>query len=140
MPRDLSSAAKSSSYMRRIGDLGVAPTTTIFLKPRLAAVGSVHDEVSCVAGAHEASTATATAMLPSRTEVLNFTESLSFTRTRVNIRARPGPASRDALQARRHNAAPACSEATRRGMRPFRRGKSRSQRGAGIVDSAGCAV
>src|SRR5262245_35331173 len=85
MPRDWSSATKSSSYMRRIGALGVAPTTTIFLKPRLTPVGSFQDEVSCVAGAQEAITATATAMLPSRTEVLNFMESLSFRRTRGQL-------------------------------------------------------
>src|SRR5262245_32197638 len=138
MPRVWSSATKSSSYMRRIGALGVAPTTTIFLKPRLTPVGSFQDEVSCVAGAQEAITATATAMQPSRTEVLNFMESLSFTRTRVNVlrdlaRLPETRSKRGDIMRLGH-----AWKQPGRAMQGFGRGKSRSQRGTENIDSPGC--
>src|SRR5436190_8021145 len=62
--------------MRRVADLGVAPTTAIFLKPRFAAAGSDHEDVSCVVAAHDASAAIERAAMVSRVVVLSFMESI----------------------------------------------------------------
>jgi hypothetical protein len=73
-----SSAANVSSYMRRTAELGEAPTTTTFLKVWPAAAGSAHDVVSWDVAAHEVSESKASAATPSRAEVLNVMEFLSF--------------------------------------------------------------
>jgi hypothetical protein len=64
--------------MRRVAEFGDAPTTTTFLKPRPAAAGSAHEVVSWEVAAHEVSESNASAATPSRAEVLNVMEFLSF--------------------------------------------------------------
>src|SRR4030095_12091459 len=58
--------------MRRTAVFGVTPTTTIFLKLRSAAAGSLQDEVSFVLAAHDASGQTEKTVNRSAAFVLPF--------------------------------------------------------------------
>src|SRR5262245_17145063 len=92
MPRDCRFFAKSSSYMRRTALLGVAPTTATFLKPRFAAAGSAHWDVSWVVAAHDASATSERAARVSRVVVLSFMESVPPLPGQPDGRMRmPGP-------------------------------------------------